>query len=300
MWFLGTFVIPKDGYKIITIKANLSDVGTVYPGTEGALIQIDNDADGLTYGTRMSSGTIISHKHSAAGGTDTAVAGVRMFNSFPILERLSLSSNILSNGTKSLYKFKVAADAADDISLYKFSFAIATSSVNAYSFSLVETDTGKTVFRSVEVAGGVVEGVVDSAQYGATQITIPAGSSHIYELKATITNAGGAGDALSVALMGDVEYPVVPTPAGYSVIGTVANIIADGHDNMIWSPNTYGISSPTDFNWTNGFGLPGLPPTNMVAQVISAQADTPMTTQVASVLDAVEDILNSLLGLVSI
>jgi hypothetical protein len=88
----GTFEIPKDGTKTMTIKVDLAEIGNAKVGTEGALIAIDYDDTDPT-GTRgigVSSGTTIDRTSSA----DTAASGVRMFRSFPTFTKMSVPTKV--------------------------------------------------------------------------------------------------------------------------------------------------------------------------------------------------------------
>ena len=257
----NSFVVPKgdDGAKL-TVKAKLPGIGTNLPGTSGNLVKIATSTTATqNKASGVNSGTAVNILGSAATST-----GARYFKSVPTVEKLSLSSNVLGNGTKSLYKFKVSADAAGDIDLYKFSFTIATTSANADSFQLIETDTGKTVFSSIQSAAGIVEGVVANAQYGSTFITIPKGTSHTYELKATITNAGTAGDAVTVTMDGDAAH-LSATTNGLSA----ANVDGDTNDDFIWSDRSNSSHTISTADWYNGYKVPGLPVTNLDAEVIA-------------------------------
>lgn len=122
-------VITKDTEKMITIKADLEPLGTLAASADrrGHLIAVNYNGEGTTTtkGVGLSSGGEVH----PAQGADTAGAGVRLVKTFPTLERLSVPSNTLVNGEMVLYRFKVTADAADDLSLYKFTFRVSSTSV---------------------------------------------------------------------------------------------------------------------------------------------------------------------------
>jgi hypothetical protein len=44
---------------------------------------------------------------------------------------------------------------------------------------------------------------------------------------------------------------------------------AGGNNDFIWSPNATGTSNVSSNDWTNGYGLVGLPASNMSAEVLS-------------------------------
>lgn len=141
----GTFTVPKDGDKVLTIAADLATVGVNQPATQGHLIAInyDGQATTSTKGIGQSSGTSIN----PANGTDTAGQGVRLVKSYPTFTRLSVPSNTLANGQMSLYRFSVSADPAGDIGLYKMTFRVSSTTVATTSlFSLYGySDSGLSV-----------------------------------------------------------------------------------------------------------------------------------------------------------
>src|SRR3989344_767085 len=122
----GSFVIDKDGDKLMTVKGTLAAVGTSQAGTQGALIAVDYIGAGNAEGTGSSSGSTISSSSGA-----TAFAGVRMFKSYPTLAKLTAGSTKVASGNLSLHRFKVTASSGGSIGIYKFTVQIATSSATA-------------------------------------------------------------------------------------------------------------------------------------------------------------------------
>jgi len=241
----GSFIVPKgDDGANLTIKVKFANIGTGYSGTSANLFKISTTTTASqNKASGVESGTAVNILGSAATST-----GARYFKSMPTVTKLSVPSTILANGTKTLYKFSVTADSAGKIDLYKFAFTIATTSANADSFSMTETDTGKTVFSSVASAAGIVEGVVSNSTYGATQITLSAGETRTYELKATITNAGTAGDTVQVTMRGDAAYISAATN-GLSA----ANVDGDTNDDFIWSDRSNSSHTISTTDWYNGY-----------------------------------------------
>ena len=104
------------------VKADFAQIGSSQPGTQGALVAIDNNATADstgTQGTGVSSGTTIN----AIGST--AVSGIRLFKSFPTVALDTLSGTGMADGK--LMRL-VAANANGGVGLDQFKF-IATSSV---------------------------------------------------------------------------------------------------------------------------------------------------------------------------
>ncbi|MBI4691894.1 MAG: hypothetical protein HY773_00385 [Candidatus Terrybacteria bacterium] len=99
--------IPKDGSKVLTIKVDAASMDATNASTlEGAFIAVDLDGDGQagsTYGTSSSGASVTPTL------TDTAVAGFRVFKSYPTFARIAVPSSTLVAGTMDLYRFSVTA-----------------------------------------------------------------------------------------------------------------------------------------------------------------------------------------------
>lgn len=263
----GSFVVLKNSNKLLTVKADLANIASGQSGIAGRLIAVatsstlvDNRSLGINSGTAAN-----------ISGSASASTGLRYFRSVPTITKLNVPSNVLSNGTKTLYKFSVKADSAYDIALQKFSFAVATTGdVTATNFSLKETNTGKTVNATQNtITGGVVEITVDNGQYGANWITISAGNTNTYELQGLVASAS-AGESIVTQLDGDAAFPANIPAATF--MGQAALIEADTNDDFIWSDFSSDATTSHTLltgDWMNGFKVPGLPTTNLDADVLS-------------------------------
>ncbi len=136
---LSGVVVPKNGQKLLTVKADIGGIYTSGPARPGHLALINYDASnssncsggvntscqrGAT-GVGMSSGVAVG-----SGGSDSNTNGARIARSVPTVTKLTLPSNTFgqSASSKSLYRFSVTAPASGNgISLYKFTFNVATS-----------------------------------------------------------------------------------------------------------------------------------------------------------------------------
>lgn len=277
----GDFIIPKDGDKLLSIKADLAMLGTNQPAVRGRLIAVnyDGEATTTTRGIGQSSGTAINPSQ----GANTAGKGVRLVKSMPTLERLALQTNTLIDGTLDLYRFKVTADAAGDVGLYRFTFKIATSgfdtvnnlniyaysdsgfSVNAYNSNPVTKDSRGNVTATSSSALPFYFNP-DGGGSGKEALQVPAGSSRYFKLVGQVSGTG-SGDSVSVQLEGDADVPVDTNTVGRETANTVDT--AAMHSQFIWSPNTTTTAATTTDDWMNGYLVPGLPNDNMQAQTLS-------------------------------
>ena len=306
----GSFKVARDGARVLIVKADLAAIsasGPLIVSGDLAIVDYDGNNTGLNgnYGTGLSSGSTITPT-----GADTASNGVRVMKAYPIFANVLVGSNGLVSGTtanKTLYKFKVTATGGD-VALYKFTFAVSSStrtattslfSLYSYgedtSFSNPDTTFSGTGLlnsgqcfngRSSTAAGWVngtnvpleifMEKTAASCNTATTTYTVPAGKTYNFALKATVANVEDVtgSESFSVQLEGDAAYPVPANATGQDVSGnmfSVSRVDADTNDDFIWST----ISTTTqvtidDLDYSNGYLLQGLPTTNMSAETFTS------------------------------
>lgn len=273
--------IAKDSDKLITIKGELAAIGTSQPGTQGHLMAVDYDGGDSTgtQGNGVNSGTTISQTSSS----DTASAGVRIFKSFPTFAKLTSGSSKLTAGNLSLYRFSVKADAAGDIGISKFTIRVATSSatagtkvenINVYAYS----DSGfSTPVSGIGSAGQFMQTAntawvtsatdleiyAETTAVASTTVQVPAGQTRYFEVRGDATVAG-ATYSVSTQIQGDAAYPVLST-----FMDSAANIDNATNGDFLWAPNATTSVGVTANDWTNGYGVAGLPSTNMTAEILT-------------------------------
>ena len=93
---------------------------------------------------------------------------------------------------------------------------------------------------------------------------------------ANVESTASVQDTFSVALLGDAAYPVTflnndePATAGNMFKATTTDAELT-NDDFIWSPrSTSTAASVEDFDWTNGYGVIGLPATQMNAEYFNS------------------------------
>jgi hypothetical protein len=260
-------------------------------------VNYDGEAVTTTRANGESSGVTIN----PTAGADTTGVGVRLVKTYPTLERLAVPSNTLVNGEMVLYRFKVTADAADDLGLSKFTFRISSTTVatstifKVFAFS----DSGFSVSayaqnpphsRNIDKVGETVWDGVANAYLGSDEIAfffnpisnsnpavtadiasttealnVPAGGSRYFELRGTVATAT-AGDSIAVALLGDSSFASNTN----TVDRQTANAVNEAtHNDFIWSPNTTTTAATSTTDWLSGFQVPGLPSVEMSQQNFS-------------------------------
>ena len=283
--------LPKDTDKTITIKGNLSAIGSSEAvNVSGHLVAVNVESNTNTYGTGVGSGATINSTGS------TAVAGARVFKSYPTLALDTLGSSGAADNK--LLRFKVTAGSAGSISIAEINFTVATSSTNYAAFP-----TGVNVFGFSDSSySQPISGVSSGGQLSAsnvaptltavsitpqtsaavaTFIEVPAGQTRYFEVRSTGGTGSGASWSLTTTLTGDSAFPSAPpllvfcdydsttvAPTCNSNSGqsssTAQQFLATSTamtlaQNFVWSPNSTTTSALVDTDWTNGFGLPGLP-----------------------------------------
>ena len=285
---LTNFVVPKDSSKILTVKGDLSAIGTNQPGTPGRLVRVDWDGDrkdpagnSMTKGYGQSSAILVY-----ASGADTQTRGVRVFKSYPTLAKVSIPSTTLTNGQKTVYRFAVTAPSQGGVGLYKFTFkvskypsALGVTNFQMYGFSDSAysqpaynsgnplNSSGLTTLDDVPDSAGIVGIYFNPVSVSSTReaIQIPAGSTRYFELRANIAGVV-SGSSLSVQLEGDVS-PTTPVSSAVNVDNALSN-----ENDFIWSGNSTTISNPTTYDWSNGYLVPGLPNVSMLSSTLTADA----------------------------
>jgi hypothetical protein len=260
--------LPKDTDVVVTVVGDIASIGSSEPGTTGHLVAVDVDVNTNTQGVGAQSGNTVNVTGS------TAVAGVRIFKSFPIIAKDSVPTNTASNGSqKTLLRFKVTANAAGDIGVGKVTLNVATtgvtvSSLNVYAFTDAGYATPVSGLRSdgALMANDVSAMAADIDVVASSPVQVTAGTTRYFAVMATVAGAADSGDTISTSLSGDAAYP---SHAAGVFDDTLANIDADANDDFIWSPNTTGTAAVGDADWTNGFGVVGLPSAGLSAEVLS-------------------------------
>ncbi|HEV8666229.1 MAG TPA: hypothetical protein VN665_00060 [Candidatus Paceibacterota bacterium] len=246
-------VVPDNADATVIVKVDIADIGTNQPGIEGDLVAVDF-LNALGIGSN--SGTNIYATQSGPG-----VAGVRMVNTLPIVSVGPVTLTISGGTNQVLKKFSLSASSFGSLGLSKLNFALATTSIAVTNLQLhAYTDSGYSTPANVPGS--------PSGQFGSTVNAVSSTGSLNFEQTSNPFEIG-AGSTIYFALTGNVTpvadattWSVSSTLLGDSMFdGMKQATIVNG--NFIWSPNATGTTPFNQSDWTNGFGVQGLPQTGL-------------------------------------
>ncbi len=108
-----------------------------------------------------------------------------------------------------------------------------------------------------------------------TTYRVPSGQTRYFELRMDIISVESStgSESFFVQLNGDSAYPNQPYTMNSSgtYSGTIGVELDSNNNDAIWSPNsTSSVIGLGDLDWTNGYGVPGLPGTNMDANTLTS------------------------------
>lgn len=261
---LSNVLVPKDTDKVLTIKGDFSLIGTGETVTvSGHLVQVDFQSG---QGVGTTSGTIVN----ATGST--AVAGVRVAKSFPTVTDISstLTPGGLADGR--LMRFKVTADSHGTIGLGRFALAVSPNSASLGVTNITLYAFEDSNFSTPASGTGSSDGMIPATDVGswwpspASPIQVPAGATRYFEVRGTVSGIT-SGSSVTTTLLGD---------SAYSGIGIYSIQKEKGY--FIWSPNSISQSVKSDNDWTNGYGVSGLPAVGLSHTRGSVAALTPFIT----------------------
>ena len=276
--FTQSVTVPNNGDKTLTIKADFSTIGTGQSATSsGHFVAIDYlNAEGVG----AESGT--TQKLGSSAGS-TAVAGSRVFKSFPTVAIDTVTST-LSAGR--LGRFMVTADSAGPVSISNFAINVATSGANVTNITIYGfTDSGYSSPISGVSGDGNLQATNDCASGCAsdapnlgievttstgvpTVIQVPAGATRYFEVQGTVSGAS-TGDSATTKLLGNSSFPSTASIHSSSRQENllVATSSLTTTTDFQWAPNSTTTVDANSQDWTNGFGISGLPSGGLVMNV---------------------------------
>lgn len=243
--------LPMNQQTTLTIKADINNIGAGQAAMSGHKIDIEL---ANAQGVGASSGTSVNSGPAQGGATQT---GVNIYRTYPTV---ALSSYLPSNGVSDgrLIAFAITANSSNPVGVGQltFNFSSSTGMVISNPALYVYTDSGFSV-----PAGGTSNGVAGNTTYSAqlqaatstlaSPLEVPAGSTWYFLLKGTVSNTSSNSTYnVATTLLGDSANLA---PYMYSV----SSLTPSTH--FVWSPNSTTTSLTTSNDWTNSYGVSGLP-----------------------------------------
>lgn len=246
----ANFIVPRGGAKTLTIKGAVAGISADGPRTaSGDFFRVDYDGDnertasytGGNYGIGVASGNNVNPSND-----DTSSSGIRIYKAYPTFAKVAVPNNSLLVGNqalKTLYRFSMTAQNGD-VSLYKWTFEMGSSSVQATTSTYglyVYTDSAFSAVDSNFATDGLINygncasgrnnvtstsrepNADDSPVFveiyadrgtvacnATTTYLLPSGATRYYSLTATVANVESATgvETISATLLGDAAYPI--------------------------------------------------------------------------------------------
>lgn len=256
----SALLLTKNVDKVITVKADYAAIGTGEAVTfSGHLVAIDwKNGEGVG----AQSGTTIYPSGSSA------TAGTRVMKSFPTV---SVTGSL--NGTTGLVdgrfmQFKVTADAAGPVGITNFGVQFATTTVvlNNINIRAFEDSGFSTPISGVSADGSLKASAVtgpaanvtipvQTSTGTATAIQVPAGTSRYFEVRGTVSG-DATGASITTTLLGSSSFPASSATVSQNPLLAATSTTAL---EFFWSPNSTTTAIRGDQDWTNGYGVSGLP-----------------------------------------
>ena len=267
------WIIPAGTAKVLTIKADLKALDQSYAETGREIKLGVMDATGFeAVGTSQAT---ITDTDAAADIYGNAMS---LRKSRPTVTRVALESAVLGDGSATLFKANIAADAKGSITIKKLSFDVAPSDNSGGATLTLNTwKLYDSVDLNTPIAGSWSDGTTTSTDGTGLAVTanktmaieftnekeIAAGASKTFILKATVAGSvlydsvtaklGNTSDTAAVAVAGlaDHDAQLVQLGGGTAV-------------SFLWSDKARGINhleayQNTVKDWFNGYLVKVLP-----------------------------------------
>ena len=279
----SSLVLSAGESKNFTLKATFAELNDASPAQSGA---------GLKFKI-----TGIDATGSSAGSSSITKNGLDLtFNTFSIVKSVptvtmfsfSGSDMITGNGVVSLMKFKVTADSAGPVSLYKFTFGISTTTVSLsdsgyYLYESTSEDSlgdvlaqGSDDFSVSYIhdnsGGAIIECYFDVNNDNSGTIKeqriINADDTKYYTLRGTVSGHTGTVDdeSISVVFAGDSGF-------AYTSLLSADDVDGKDQDDFIWSDLNADLYSSSTATHTamfmNGYRVPGVPTNSSTPQTVT-------------------------------
>ncbi len=266
--------VTKNTDKTLTIKADFASVGTgesvTFSGHLVAINYLNAEGVGVDSGTTQLLG-------AAAGST--SVSGARVMKSFPVIAVDTLPSTGIADGR--LMRFKVTADSKGPVSITNFGINISTTTASVTNVTIYGfTDANYSLPISGVTASGDLQATDDctagctsapnlaigvtNSSGTATTIQVPAGGTRYFEVRGSVSGAT-SGASITTKLLGNSSFPSTSAGVSANPLLAAGSGSFTATTDMIWSPNSTTTVDRNSQDWTNGYGVNGLPSGGLIS-----------------------------------
>lgn len=247
--------VPKNGTAVLSIKAQLSSLLDSSTNLSGSTVILT--VPDLSANTTPSIFTILGKTSGTslyATGTASAMTGSTMIlrATRPTITIVALPSTLLTDGTQVLSKFKIAADATNDISWQKIVFSYTSStgvSVTDNTINLYKEGSSTKLFTAdtldLTPATKIITFIATNEQ------TITKGTSQVYELKGDIT--GSASDTSFSTRIGGTNA------AAGAVTTSIYSDVTTTEGRFLWSDRSAAPHVSGSADWCDSNYVKSLP-----------------------------------------
>jgi hypothetical protein len=224
---------------VIDVYANLGSVGTG-GGNSGANVGI-----ALTGFKYKGSDNIERTSIASSNGLNLAGFPQYVYKTKPTISLVALPTTILTNGTQTIAKFSVTADAGGTLAWRRVKFSVATSSDVVFSGQILIYDDAN---QSTPLPGTscVLERKIVTCISTQDQEVV---GSKTYVLKAPIGGTLASGSFISTSIPSSGIGYAVPTQ-----LASVSNL-----SSFTWSDESITPHSESTPDWSNDFLVKNLP-----------------------------------------
>jgi hypothetical protein len=242
-----------NGTKTFNVDVQFANVGVGANDTGGKVVV---QLDGLKY--LSSSGSV-----TTSNGLSTSTYTGNTFvdhKAYPTFVNQSLSSTVLSAGTRTLASSKVTSNGGSDIALKYLTWTVAKTAnptITESSLKLFKNGVDVTSLGSFASASAGTDLDTTSAGTGYLRFTftnqeVVNSTGATYELQATVAGNLIAGQSISTKI-GAPSSSVVTQPAS-----TVAGTLSATSSSVVWSDQSDASHSATTGDWMNDYLIPGI------------------------------------------
>lgn len=234
-----TIAVPYNSTKVIDVYANLGSIGTGF-GSTGSNVGV-----ALVAYEKMTSNGVKTRVYLQ--GTSAQGNNFYAYKTKPTITNVALPTTVLTNGSMTVAKVSVTADAGGTVAWRKISFAVATTSVVATNFRIYESGAESSVLTgTAAVTGPNNSGYVVFTSTSDQEVS----GTKTYVVKADVTGADATGDTITTSIPS--SSLTFAAPAAYATVAALTG-------TFVWSDEAILGHDATTLDWNNDYLVKNIP-----------------------------------------